>query len=235
MYRIQMNKGLMRILFLSTIVSCSIALSAQNSSTFPLPDAPKYERDLSVNMHSNLITFNEFPVGPISNEYQANGIIFSGSGPKIINDGSNSTTPVLSGTPTLLGDMTGTFMMPGSTTPGVVNSFMLDAGFFNAIGETTLAWYDINGNLIGSVTNTQLGIETFAINAADIASWNISATVNEGGGFAIDNLSFDEPVAFSGELTSSIPTMGEWGLICLFLLLLVVGVIGAKVKQAVSA
>ena len=206
-------------------------LFTQHSSPVIMPDAPQYERDLTQNRNSNLITFSEFPTGSISNEYQAKGILFSGSGPKIINDGSNPTTPVLSGTPTLFGDITGTFTVPGTTDQGVVNSFVLDAGYFNAIGETSLTWYDVNGNVIGSITNSHFGIETFEINGTNIARWHISATVNEGGGYAIDNVSFDDPIKLDGVVAmTSIPTVGEWGCISLFLSLLIVSVL--KISQS---
>lgn len=114
-----------------------------------------------------LITFSEFPVGTeITDQYKDEGIIFAGSNPFITTDADNPTSPVLSGTPLFEGAITGTFVVPGTTTPTTVESFSLDAGYFDEVGTTELRWFDSNGVLIGSRTNTTFGIETFTVNRA---------------------------------------------------------------------
>lgn len=143
-----------------------------------------------------LITFDEFPVDTlITNQYKLQGIIFGGDAPFITLDGANPTSPVLSGTPQFFGNIRGSFVDPNDgVTPIGLKSFSLDAGFFDNIGETTLEWYDKNNNLINSVKNTIIGIETFNITVNDgdpcIYSWFIKSTGLDLAGFAIDNVSF---------------------------------------------
>src|SRR5690348_14286516 len=70
----------------------------------PAPPAPRA---------ANVITFSEYPAGTaISNQYANKGIIFGGSTPFITPDGSNPTSPVLSGTPLFQGAIEGTFVSP---------------------------------------------------------------------------------------------------------------------------
>jgi hypothetical protein len=143
-----------------------------------------------------LITFDEFPIGTaITDQYKLQGIIFGGDNPFITTDGGNPTSPVLSGTPRFFGNIRGSFVDPNDgATPIGLKSFSLDAGFFDQIGETTLEWYDENNNLIDSITNTIIGIETFNItikeNEPCIFSWFIKSSAEEAAGFAIDNVSF---------------------------------------------
>ncbi len=145
-------------------------------STSPLahPNLKPLKHNLTKN-NSPVITFSEYPLGTvITNQYENVGIIFGGSGDDFITeDAANPTSPVLSGTPQFLGDITGTFVVPGTNTPTTVKSFMLDAGYFDYAGTTCLEWYDAYGNLLGRQINSQVGIETFTIEAEGIASFLI--------------------------------------------------------------
>jgi hypothetical protein len=142
------------------------------------------------------ITFSEYPDGTqISDQYKTQGIIFSGDSPFITGDGANPTSPVLSGSPRFFGNIGGRFVDPADgSTPISLGGFSLDAGYFDNIGETTLEWYDADDNLIGSVSNTQLGIQTFNVSVQPgepcIRRWYIRSTGNDAAGFAIDNVSF---------------------------------------------
>lgn len=122
------------------------------------------------------------------------GIIFGGDGPFITSDGANPTSPVLSGSPRFFGNIEGRFVDPSDgSTPIALRSFSLAAGYFDNIGETTLEWYDLGDNLIGSVTNSQYGIEVFSVTAPlagpCIHRWYIRSS-GDAAGFAIDNVSF---------------------------------------------
>jgi hypothetical protein len=105
----------------------------------------------------------------------------------ITNDGANPTTPVLSGTPTFNGSIAIKF---SEAQFGVG----LGGGFFNAIGGTAITAYDAQGNVIGSVSNTGLGIEFLGLvsdtGQAEIAGLLFSLVGSEPAGFAIDNLRF---------------------------------------------
>jgi len=140
---------------------------------------------------ATLVTFSEFSVGTsITDQYKDVGIIFGGSSPFISPDEANPTSPVLSGTPLFQGAITGTFVIPGTTTPTTVESFSFDAGYFDAVGTTELRWFDLNGALIGSQTNTTLGIQTLTATAPGIASWSMQIISSELAGYAIDNVQF---------------------------------------------
>lgn len=141
---------------------------------------------------SDVITFDEFPVGTyITNQYQDVGIIFGGDAPVITPDGANPTSPVLAGTiPDLFrGDITGTFVVPGTDTPTTVCAFGFDAGYFDDIGSTSIEWFDEYGNSLGIIYNSQTVIEHFAIEGSNIASWEIAEIAFDL--FAIDNVWFE--------------------------------------------
>lgn len=105
----------------------------------------------------------------------------------ITGDVSNPTTPVLSGSPQFNGPVAVLFSLD-------VAAVGLDGGYFDAIGATTIAAFDRLGNLLGSVTNSALGIEFFGLGddsgLAKIAGIQFYITGNEPYGYAIDNLTF---------------------------------------------
>ena len=103
------------------------------------------------------------------------------------NDGSNPTSPVLSGTPTFNGPIAIQFSTPQT---GVG----LDGGFFNAIASTGITAYDINGNAIGTVANNQTGIQFLGLvtddHSALISGLLFHLVGPEPAGFAVDNIRF---------------------------------------------
>lgn len=108
----------------------------------------------------------------------------------IVGDGSNPTSPVLSGIPTFNGPISVLF----SSNVAAVG---LDAGFFNAVGGTSIEAFDRDGNSLGIITNSLLGIEFYGLATADgasrIAGISFYVTGDEPAGFAIDNLTFGGP------------------------------------------
>jgi len=106
---------------------------------------------------------------------------------RIVGDGSNPTSPVLSGSPTFNGPIGILFSVD-------LAGVGLDGGFFNAIGGTAITAFDRNGMLLGSVVNSGLGIEFLGLVSADgsatIAGLLFSLVGAEPAGFAIDNLRF---------------------------------------------
>jgi hypothetical protein len=177
------------------IVSPSDAREEDLPGTSPRPTAiPDQNVDLLVRLSpsATLITFSEFPVGTsIADQYRDVGIIFGGSSPFISTDTDNPTSPVLSGTPQFQGPITGTFVVTGTTVPTTVDSFMLDAGWFDDLETTELRWFDSSGTLLGSRRNTVVeGIETMTVTADGIASFSMQIVTTEPAGFAIDNVQF---------------------------------------------
>ena len=106
---------------------------------------------------------------------------------RIVSDGANPTSPVLSGSPTFNGPVSILF----STLQAGVG---LDGGFFNAVNSTGITAFDINGNVIGTVSNQGLGIEFLGLVTADqsatIAGLQFHLVGPEPAGFAVDNIRF---------------------------------------------
>jgi hypothetical protein len=103
----------------------------------------------------------------------------------ITNDGSVPT--VLSGTPRFNGPISILF---NTDVAGVG----LTGGFFDAIGGTAITAYSRDGNVLGSVLNTQTGFEFLGLVTTDgssqIAGLQFSLVGAEPAGFAIDNVRF---------------------------------------------
>jgi hypothetical protein len=108
----------------------------------------------------------------------------------IVNDGANPTSPVLSGSPIFNGPIAMLFSVD-------VFGVGLNGGFFDAVGGTAITAFDRNGNILGSVMNTGLGIEFLGLvtddGTASIAGLLFSLVGPEPAGFAIDNLRFGQP------------------------------------------
>lgn len=117
------------------------------------------------------------------------GLSLSATSPSVFitNDGSNPTSPVLSGYPTFNGPITVLFSVDQLAVG-------FDGGYFNAVNSTGIRAFDRAGNIIGTVSNTQIGIEFLGIattdNIAKIAGVQLTLVGSEPAGFAIDNLRF---------------------------------------------
>lgn len=150
------------------------------------------------------------PSGPLA-------LDLSGPAARIVGDGANPTSPVLSGSPTFNGPIAVLFSTP-------VAAVGLDGGFFDAVGGTSIEAYDAGGNSLGIVTNEQIGIEFFGLADASgtnaISGISFYVTGNEPAGFAIDNLTFgsvDEVEIINGpteipEPNSALVLLGLFGM-----------------------
>ena len=144
-----------------------------------------------------VITFSEFPVGTaITNQYQPQGIIFGGDSPFITDDGSNWTSPVLSGTPLFTGEITGEFVAPDGQ-PVTVGHFSLDVGYIDDPGSVAVTAFDASGHVLDTVTADQTGIVPVTVQASGIASFSVAEVAEEDAGFAIDNVAFPQPWSFT--------------------------------------
>lgn len=105
----------------------------------------------------------------------------------IVSDGSNPTSPVLSGSPLFNGPIAILF----SSNQAAVG---LSGGFFDSVGSTAITAFRRDGTVIGSISNTITGIEFLGLATADnsetIAGLLFSLVGAESAGFAIDNLRF---------------------------------------------
>jgi hypothetical protein len=123
-------------------------------------------------------TLTGLPTGPLT----------LGAGDTFITtDGANPTSPVLSGTPTFNGPISVLFSVP-------VAAVGLAGGFFDNINSTSITAFDANGAVLGTITNSQTGIEFYGLadssGAAVIKGISFYITGAEAAGFAIDNLTF---------------------------------------------
>lgn len=124
----------------------------------------------------------------------------------ITTDGSNPTSPVLSGSPRFNGPIAILF---SADLAGVG----LDGGFFDSIGSTAITAFARDGSLLGSVTNTKKGIEFLGLVTGDgsekIAGLLFSLVGAEAAGFAIDNVRFGK----SGQVVvPGVPEPGSFAL-----------------------
>ncbi len=105
----------------------------------------------------------------------------------ITGDAANPTSPILSGQPTFNGPIAILFSQP-------VAAVGLSGGFFNALGGTSIAAFGSNGAFLGSIVNTELGIQFYGLRTAsganDIAGVAFYITGDEPAGFGIDNVTF---------------------------------------------
>ncbi len=105
----------------------------------------------------------------------------------ITTDGAAPNSPVLSGTPLFNGPVAVLFDVD-------LAGVGFDAGFFDAVGSTGITAFARDGSLLGTVTNTGLGIEFLGLvtddGTAQIAGVFLDLTGAEPAGFAIDSLRF---------------------------------------------
>jgi hypothetical protein len=150
--------------------------------TFPLAQAGE-------TAIQGLIHFDEYPEGTvITNQYANVGVVFD-SPVFITEDGSNPTSPVLSGEPLFEGPIEGHFVKPGTNTPTTVNLLQLDAGYINNPGSVEIVAHLANGNTRTAIAN-HLAIDQISISARGIESFTVQEVGEEDAGFAIDNLGF---------------------------------------------
>lgn len=100
--------------------------------------------------------------------------------------------------------------------------------YFSGLGSGGITFnaYDCSGTLLNTCVAPFVNVSNFATNFIGFSSpVGICRIEIIGSYFVIDNLTFEEPQTLVSE---PIPTMGEWGLISLSLLLLICGVSSLK-------
>lgn len=168
------------VLYMATIAGLPAGAEPESGSS----SSPSAAPTVAPLATTSFITFDEFPVGTfITSQYEPQGIRFGGDSPFITTDSSNPTSPVLSGSPLFHGAIEGVFVV------GDVDSFSLDAGYFDDLASTHLTAYDVSGTLVADIYNSTFGIERFTVDSAEsLARFRIEIASVESAGFAIDNL-----------------------------------------------
>lgn len=160
------------------------------SGTEPLRDSADQRN------FSRRIDFSELPEGSsVSDQYRDRGVLFEGSGPVITEDAGSASSPVLAGTPTFEGDISGRFVIPGTDQPAPVYQFHWEIGHFDALQSVQMDLYAPDGSLLASHVNSGTGYYRYVVRGGNIgiASWRFHALGNDIDGFGIDNLYFSVP------------------------------------------
>lgn len=168
----------------------------------------------------------------LSNQYNSgstlDGVLFSSNSPFVAvvsATNPNAIGGVTSGGLMSYADpITFTFVVPGTNTPGVTSNFSIQADASGIPGQfATVTAFDINGNVLDTVTLNDVGSEIWSINMAGIHSATFvfpttssgtpttGAPFGEGTGIALDNLTFGTVTAAgpSGPVSSvPLPPMG---------------------------
>ena len=138
------------------------------------------------------------PLGTdLSNQFEAEGILFSGQQPFITDDASSSVNPTISGTPIFNGTIEGSFVTPGTTDPSTVNEFSLSVGYIDNPGSVIVTVLGSQGQQLGVLTANQYGFDEIVSNFVGAASFIVSEVSFEDAGWEINS------ITFSGSPTSS--------------------------------
>ncbi len=117
----------------------------------------------------------------VSDQFENDGIIFSGQTPFITNDGSSDVNPTLSGTPLFQGTVVGTFVKPGTTKPATVGEFSIDVGFINSPDSTQMTVYNSKHKQLGVLVATQEGFNQLFSTFPGAASFSVSSVADAAG------------------------------------------------------
>jgi hypothetical protein len=174
------------------IVCLGVALTGAASAATASGDAPPVAHAADF-VGTQTLTFENYGEGtPITNQYEPEGIIFSGSStdepPFIAWDEDSTTNPVLSGDPMFHGPIHGEFVLPGTTVPATVDGLAMDVGFIDDPGSTQLTVNTSTGP--ETIIAEQYGFNHLESDATNITGFTVEETGFEENGFEIDNVSF---------------------------------------------
>ncbi|HET9898799.1 MAG TPA: putative Ig domain-containing protein [Streptosporangiaceae bacterium] len=135
------------------------------------------------------LPLGSLPLGTVvSNQFEKDGIIFSGQSPFITDDGSSDVNPTLSGTPLFQGTVVGTFVKPGTTKPATVDEFSIDVGFINSPDSTQMTVYNSKHKQLGVLDATQEGFNQLFSTFPGAASFSVSSVADEPAGWEINTI-----------------------------------------------
>ena len=135
------------------------------------------------------LPLGDLPLGTfVTNQFENDGIIFSGQSPFITDDGSSDINPTLSGTPLFQGTIVGTFVKPGTTKPATVDEFSIDVGFINSPDSTQMTVYNSKHQQLGVLVATQEGFNQLFSTFPGAASFSVSSVSDEPAGWEINTI-----------------------------------------------
>jgi hypothetical protein len=219
-----------QLAILATILSiaiCSKAFATDTINFDPQSNVPAGDLPSGLDAMSNSPGSTVPTDAQLSNQYESDGVLFSSTAPyvAVVDIGSSAASP-----PNAIGGATSanqlsyadpvtfSFVVPGTTTPGVTNSISITADADGINGQfATLSAFDIDGNLINQEPLNDVGGETWTIKLPGIhsATFNFPTTsagvpttgspFGEGTGIALDNLTFGDVVAAGGSPVTAVP------------------------------
>ena len=129
------------------------------------------------------------PLGTyVTNQFEKDGILFSGQSPFITNDGASNVNPTISGSPLFQGTVVGTFVKPGTTTPETVNDFSVVVGYIDNPGSTQMTVYDKKGKQLGVLIAAQQGFNQLLSTFPGAASFSVSSVADEPAGWEMNTI-----------------------------------------------
>lgn len=160
------------------------ASGRSGANGLPGPDDSPDASDLSPPL-----PLGDLPLGTfVTDQFENDGIIFSGQSPFITNDGSSDINPTLSGTPLFQGTIVGTFVKPGTTKPATVDEFSIDVGFINSPDSTQMTVYNSKHQQLGVLVATQEGFNQLFSTFPGAASFSVSSVSDEPAGWEINTI-----------------------------------------------
>ena len=145
--------------------------SAADSARTEVRTASAIGRIDTLGAPSGAITFSELAVGTtVTDQYRDRGVIFGGSSTFIVADGSNPTSPVLSGFPRFTGPIRLSVVEPATGQPGTADGIAFDVGYIDNPNSVQIDYLDSNGAPLGSARANALGINRIVIPIRGVAS-----------------------------------------------------------------
>ncbi|HSR94204.1 MAG TPA: cutinase family protein [Solirubrobacterales bacterium] len=143
-----------------------------------------------------LLTFDNYEIGTsITDQYEGDGVLFSGGGPgedpEIRIDESNDTSPVLGGYLSFFSPIHAQFVAPGTTTPASVSELQVDVGYIDDPGAIQLVVDTTSGPT--TLYAEEFGINHLSLSAPNITGFQVEEVEEDENGFAIDNLAYTVP------------------------------------------
>ena len=145
--------------------------------------------DYTLDMQSfHTITFSEYPLYTVNPTYTYadNTITVLG---EIVGDSAQPATPAVAANTSYTGPVSVGFLNP-------VTHLEFDAGYFDAIGSSTIVIYGPGGTVLSSQTNSGYGIIHYSFNyATGISGFAVNNTSYDPSGFSVDTITTDGTLA----------------------------------------
>lgn len=187
-------------------MTTKVRFAAVLAAVLLVPVLAPFGSSVSAASVGDVVTFSEVPLGTtVTTEYKAWGLRFGGDEPFVTTDGSNPTSPVLSGTPRFFGDLEVVVVDPATGVDSTSNGVQLDVGYINNRDSVEIVAFDPEGRRIATRRTNAFGINEVRIEGARIQRLTIRAVAREDAGFAIDNVKvLSEPMGITPDWVASL-------------------------------